>query len=492
MSVAAMELTRDIARAPEDYIAERDRRRLQAFTRRMVDGYIGGAHIDRLMSALEAVERGEITRLIVTMPPRHSKSLTVSENFPAWYLGRKPDKRIITVSHTAQLAYTFSRRVRNKIQDPRWVFPDVAIAEDKGAVQAWDIADHAGGYIAVGVGGTPVGLGFDCAVIDDPLRSAADADSATVRDALWEWYQGTFYTRRQPGAAIILTATRWHADDLTGRLMVEAEHGGDQWHHLHMPAINEIGEALWPEYWPISELDKARTVSGSRVWESQYQGRPTPAEGGMFKRHWWRYWQPRNANLPPVAVKQPDGTTRYVHAMEQPAWWERSAQSWDMSFKQTESGSFVVGLVAATYGPDLFLLDRYRERIDFPGTINAVQTMTARYPDVAAKLIEEKANGSAVIDTLKHSIAGLIPVQTDGSKQARAHAATPFVEAGNVYLPHPVLAPWVEEFVAEHAAFPTAARDDQVDAMSQLVRYLMGKGTIGMHDVMNDMIAELN
>ncbi|MGI8406015.1 MAG: phage terminase large subunit, partial [Thermomicrobiales bacterium] len=444
MSAAAMELTRDIDRDPESYLDERDRRRLQSFTRRMVDGYIGGAHINRLVAALEAVERGEIARLIVTMPPRHSKSLTVSENFPAWYLGRNPDKRIITVSHTAQLAYTFSRRVRNKIQDLCWPFPDVTIADDKGAVQAWDIADHAGGYIAVGVGGTPVGQGFDCAVIDDPLRSAADADSATVRDALWEWYQGTFYTRRQPGAAIILTATRWHADDLTGRLLAEAEHGGDQWHHLHMPAINETGEALWPEYWPLSELEKARTVSGSRVWESQYQGRPTPAEGGMFKRHWWQ----RYRVLPPLV---------------------KAELSIDSAFKEGVAADYSA---IALWGKDAtgsaYLVRVWRARAAFPDLIrlghDAHAWAAATFPHLHIPLVvEDKASGQSAIQVWKqpyYTKNGVLPalpviayaIKGTQSKTARAEGVTPIVEGGRAFIPEQ--ATWLDDWLTEHEAFP--------------------------------------
>lgn len=459
---------------PDEWQASAARDSLQSFSRRMTAGYIGGDHIDRLTEALEAVERGEITRLIVTMPPRHSKSLNVSENFPAWYLGRHPDQRIIAASHTAQLAYTFSRRVRNKIADPRYPFA-VHVADDKGAVGAWD-TDAGGGYIAVGAGGSPTGHGGNGIVIDDPLRSAADADSQTVRDNLWEWYQGTMRTRLQPGGWILVTSTRWHEDDLTGRLLAEAEHGGEQWRHLHMPAIDDSGGALWPEFWPLEDLETIHRAVGSRAWAAQYMGAPSPAEGGMFKRHWWRFWQPRGANLPPVAVKQPDGSTRYVHAVEQPPWWERSAQSWDMSVTETQSGSYVTGIVGATAGANGYILpEHFHERTDFPGTINAVQTLTARVPDVAAKLVENKANGPAVLDTLRSVIPGLISVNPDGSKEARASASTARTEAGNWHLPHPVIAPWVEAFIDELAAFPTGRHDDYVDSFSQLDRYLFGR-----------------
>lgn len=456
---------------------------LLAFSARMFRGYREARHItDQLIPAIERAVATPDSRLIVTMPPRHSKSLHVSEHLPAWYLGNHPDRRVIAASHTANLAYTFSRRVRNKIADPRYPFEGVRIADDKGAVEAWDIHGNSGGYVAVGRGGSPTGHGADLIIIDDPIRNHADADSATVRDALHEWYRETMRTRLEPGGSIIVTATRWHEDDLTGRLLAEMDAGGEQWEHLHLPALDDDGAPLWPERWTVDRLMTIKAAVGTRGWESLYQGRPQPTEGGMFKRHWWRFWQPRGVTLPPVPVKQPDGSTVMIPASEAPAWWDRSAQSWDMTFKTTKAGSYVVCLVGATHGPTGYLLDRYRERTDFPGTINAVQTVTAKYPDVPAKLIEEKANGAAVLDTLGSSISGLIPVQTDGSKEARAHASTARVEAHNWYLPHPVIAPWVTEFIDELAAFPNGTYDDQVDAFSQLDRYLFGAGGSDIHE----------
>ena len=443
----------------------RARQYLSSFTRRMVPGFIGGRHIDDLTAALEAVERGGIPRLIVTMPPRHSKSLNVSENFPAWFLGRNPDKRLVAASHTAGLAYTFSRRVRNKIADPRYPF-DIAIADDKGAVQAWDIAGHEGGYISVGVGGTPVGMGGHGIIIDDPIRSAADADSQTVRDALWEWYQGTLYNRRQPGAWIIVTATRWHEDDLTGRLLDAQNHGGDQWHHIHMPAISGDGAPLWPEYWPIDELDQIRRVSGSRAWEALYQGRPTPAEGGILKRHWLRYWQYPGQNLPHV-----EGSAGLI---ELPGYFDEQLQSWDLSFTKTQSGSYVAGLTAGRVDALCFLLDLFHERTDFPGTVEAFLRMTERWPDAVTKLVEDKANGPALMDTLRAHVPGITSVSPDGTKEARMHAVSPFVEGGGLVLPHPQIAPWVNDFVDEVTTFPMAAHDDRADALSQLLRRIMG------------------
>ena len=436
----------------DDLRSRAARSSLRSFCARLFPGYQTSRHILDLVAALEWATRTPGARLIVTMPPRHSKSINVSEHLPAWYLGNWPDKRVIGASHTARLANTFSRRVRNKFADPRWPFPDVAIAGDKAAVEAWDVADRLGGYFAVGVGGTPTGTGGDLIVIDDPIRSAADADSATVRDALWEWYQGTLRTRLEPGGSIVLTATRWHEEDLTGKLLAEQSHGGESWRHVHMPAIAGDGTALWPERWPLEALMQIKAAVGSRVFEAQFQGRPSPAEGGTFKRDWWRYYRALPSDL------------------------AAHTQSWDMSFRETTAGSYVVGQVWARgqngRGADRYLLDQVRFRGDFPTTVQAVRALSAKWPQAHAKLVEDKANGPAIVAVLKHEVPGLIEVSPQGGKEARAAAVAPQVEAGNVYLPDPSIAPWIADFVEEAAAFPTGAHDDQVDAMSQALRRL--------------------
>ena len=438
---------------PDRFIDERDRRRLAFYARRMFPGYQTASHIERLIEAIEWAVATPNARLIVTMPPRHSKSVHVSELLPAWFLGRYPDKRIIAASHSAALAYTFSRRVRNQMQHPAWPFHDAQVADDKGAVQAWDIHDRRGGYIAVGVGGSPTGQGGDGIIIDDPLRSAADADSQTVRDSLWEWYQGTIRTRLEPGGFIILTATRWHEDDLTGRLIAAQDAGGEQWRHLHMPAIDAEGNALWPERWPLADLERIQAAVGSRVFEAQYQGRPAPDAGNVFNRDWWRlYSEPQDRRA-----------------------FDQIIQSWDMTFRETKSGSYIVGQVWGTRGADRYLLDQVRFRGDFPAAVAAVRSMSEAWPESREKIVENKANGPAIVATLRNEIPGLIEVQPEGGKEARANAVAWQVESGNVYLPDPKLHPWSQELIDEAAAFPNGAHDDQVDALSQALLRLQNR-----------------
>ena len=451
-------------------------RSIIGFSRRMFPGYQESEHIRILAAAIEDACRTPDSRVIITLPPRHSKSLHVSEHAPAWYLGNNPDNRMIAASHTAALAHTFSRRVRNKFDDPRWPFPGVRIAGDKGAVGAWDIEGRQGGYVAVGVGGSPVGLGANLIIIDDPLKSQADADSEIVREGIWEWYTGTIRTRLEPGGSIILTATRWHAEDLTGRLRDAQAGGGEQWRHLHMAAINEeTGEALWPERWPVERLRVLQAAVGVRVWTAQYQGRPTVPEGELFKTRWWRFWKPAGSTLGPVKVKLADGKYHDAIVIERPDKFDDQIQSWDMTFKTTKGGSFVVGQVWGTKEAQKFLLDQKRDRMNFPESVQAVQAMTAAWPETKTKLIEDKANGPAVIDTLQRQIPGIIAVSPDGSKGERASAVTWTIEAGDVYLPHPSICPWVWDLIVECAGFPRGKNDDQVDSLSQALMRLTHK-----------------
>lgn len=440
MSAELQEIMEWTADDPDLFVSEAARRRFPWFIRRLFPVYTAGRHLTILAEALDRTARTPGGRLIVTMPPRHSKSLHVSEHFPAWYLGRYPERRVIAASHSASLAYTFSRRVRSKFSDPAWPFTTVAVAGDLANVQRWDIADHRGGYVAVGVGGTPTGQGADLLVIDDPLRSAADAESETIRGALWEWYQGTIRTRLEPNASIVVTATRWHEDDLTGKLVAAQETGGEQWEHLHFPAIDEDGDALWPERWPVADLQQTRIAIGERAWEAQYQGRPAPAEGAILKREWWRYWRDP---LPAFS---------------------RIVQSWDTAYKAKESNDYSVGTTWGVADDGYYLLDRWRERAEFPDLKRAVQSQYIKWHPREI-VVEDAASGQSLIQELKHGTRlPIVPFKVDRDKVARVNAVSPLVEAGKVYLP--AGASWLGEWEEEMAAFPFGAHDDQVDSLS--------------------------
>lgn len=422
---------------------------LIAFARATFPRYTPAPHHRLIAERLMAVERGDSDRLIITMPPRHGKSELASVRFPAWYLGRNPDRRIIATSYSAALAYRMSRQSRNIVGGPGWPFP-ARLAADLAQVQQWDIAGQRGGYIAAGSGGPITGSGAHLLLIDDPIKNQEEADSATYRDSLWEWYTSTAYTRLEDRGAIVLVLTRWHHDDLAGRLLAAERAGGDAWDVLHLPAIAEDGSALWPEKYDRPALDRIKIAVGARVFAALYQGQPSNDDTALIKREWWRYYRQR------------------------PAHFDQVIQSWDMTFKGGVANDYVVGQVWGKVGADCYLLDQVRGRLDFPATIAAFRALTRAWPEARVKLVEDKANGPAVIASLRHEIQGIIAVNPEGGKVARVNAVAGVIEAGNVYLPDPSSAPWVSEFVEESTAFPTGTHDDQVDTMSQALVRLTG------------------
>lgn len=456
-------LTGDAWDAQERLWAQDD---LISFIRRLSPAYRPAWFHFKIADALRRVATGECKRLMIVMPPRHGKSTLASRYFPAWFLGLNPDSRIIATSYASRLAERFSRFSRNVVSDPKYPF-DVSLAKDSRSADVWDLHAHAGGYISAGVGGSITGEGANVLLIDDPVKGAKESDSPTTRENTIEWFQETAYPRLEAGGAIVMIGTRWRDDDLLGFVLKQQEQGGDRWEVLHFPAVNHQGEALWPEKYPIPELMLRKNNMTSRSWAAQYQGNPIPDEGGTFKQWWWSFWHYPGQPLPPVTVKGPSGASIQKAPVSLPTRWDGQSQSWDMSFKETDDGSYVVGQVWGSHGAGRWLLDQYRARVDFTQTVLAVRALTARWPTTRAKYIENKANGPAVISTLRREIPGIIEVEPEGSKEARANAMSYFVEAGNVYLPHPMIAPWVTTFIEECARFPLGENDDQVDALTQ-------------------------
>ncbi|WP_286961678.1 MULTISPECIES: phage terminase large subunit [Arsenicicoccus] len=405
-------------------------------------------------------------RLIVTVAPQEGKSSRISIDLPTWVLTQWPDTRIVTASYGQDLANRNGLAVRRRIQ----AHPDLGlrIAKDNGAAAEWSIEGHVGGVKSVGIGAGITGFASDLMIIDDPVRSWKEAYSKTYRDSVWDWWQAEANTRLAPGAPAVVVLTRWHHDDLAGRLLTR----GEGWKLLNIPAqcVDPVTDPLGRAEGEFMQSARGRTQeqwerrkreAGSRRWASLYQGNPTPDEGNILQPDWWRRW-----DAAPF-VERPDGA-RIIpdHAGVE------LCQSWDMAFKGTDSSDFVVGQVWMRRGPRMLLLDQVRGRFTFTQTVDAVRGLTARWPQAVAKLVEDKANGPAVMNALAAEIGGFIPVQPEGSKQARASAISPLVEAGNVELPPTAGHPWVEELIDEATQFPGGAHDDQVDALTQAVHRL--------------------
>lgn len=419
---------------------------------------------------------------MVFMPPRHSKSETVSRLFTAYYLYRHPERWVGLCSYGAGLAYTLSRNAREN-------YRSAGGALGAEGVENWE-TDRGGGMWAAGVGGVATGKGFHLGVIDDPVKNAEEAQSETIRERHKDWYKSTFSTREEPNGTVIVIQTRWNEGDLSGWLLSQEQQDDEapeHWHIVCMEAIKgtksvdfpptctvepddrEPGEALCPERYPVEKLQKVRHRIGSYFWGALYGQNPSPDEGGIFKRHWWRYWKPPGVRLPPVYVKLVDGTLQEIEAIDLPDSFSEQLQSWDCAFKDTKTSDFVAGQVWARSGANRFLLDYYKERADINGTIKAIEGFTNKWPRADAKLIEDKANGPAVISMLRDKIPGLIAVEPEGGKVSRANASAPAVESHNVYLPHPALYPWVDDFIDSCAGFPNMAHDDDVDAFTQVM-----------------------
>lgn len=410
-------------------------------------------HLQLVCNKLEKVLSGKCKRLMIFMPPRHGKSMSVTETFPSYFLGKFPDKRVIEVSYGEDLAQRFGTRNRDKVIEFGHKLFGIDLSQVQSKKTSWNIEGHDGGMISVGVGGGITGNGADLLIIDDPIKSREEAESETYRNKLVQEYQSSMLTRLHADAAIIIILTRWHEDDLAAQILKSE---GEDWEVLSLPAIcddeeidllkRKLGETLWPEQgYDFKWAEKRKKSVGLYAWNSLYQQRPTPLEGGLFKRKWWRFYK-----VLPSDVKS-------------------FTQSWDCTFKDKPSSDFVVGQVWGDRGADFFLIDQIRGRMSFTETIEAIRQMSYKYPKARAKLIEDKANGSAAMDVLKKELSGLIAIEPEGGKFTRANAVSPYAEAGNIWLPDPSIAPWVKDFIDEFSSFPNGAHDDQVDATSQYV-----------------------
>jgi predicted phage terminase large subunit-like protein len=376
---------------------------------------------------------------------------------------------IIVASYESRIARRWGRTIRADLT----AHPELGLAlrSDTKAANEWQLAGHEGGVYCVGIGGALTSRQAGLILIDDPVKGPKEADSPVMRDAAWDWWGSVASTRLAPGAPAVLIMTRWHEDDLAGRLIRE-EPGA--WRVLNIPARadhrpergesdplgREPGEYMLSARGRTAEQwERTRIERGTRVWSALYQGRPSPGEGLVFRREWWkRYETPQWID---------DNGERLTLTFDE------VLMSWDMAFKDAESSDFVVGQVWGRRGSDALLLDQVRGRMSFVETCMAVRQLAAKWPQANAKLVEDKANGPAVISSLSRTVPGLIAVQPEGSKVARASAISPFIEAGNVYLPSPELAPWVGDLIEEAASFPLSTNDDQVDALSQALSRLL-------------------
>lgn len=447
--------------------------------------YVHGWHIDAICEHLEAALNGEIRNLIINMPPRHMKSSLVGVMFPAWVWIKEPHRQFLYTSYAEHLSLRDSRKTRNLIKS-NWYQQNwgdrYKIVSDQNEKRRFE-NDKSGYRLATSVGGTNTGDGGGILIADDP-NNMNEVHSEAIREGVNEWWDQVMSTRlndHKTGIRIVIQQ-RGHERDLTGHLM---EKGG--WDQLVLPAEYEgehkatsigwkdpravQGELLWPEKFGPLEITELKRDLGPIPSAGQLQQRPTAGEGALFKRESWNYYNPVGTDSGPVRVKVPGRLPIEKAPVPIPLAFEQVVQSWDFTFKDEADSDFVAGHAWGRIGSNVYLLARVNKRMDFMASIRAIRQMSVDFP-CPTKLVEDKANGPAVINFLKNEIPGLIAVQPDGGKISRANAISSYVEAGNVYLPNPDLFPWVADVIEQAANFPRGAHDDDVDAMSQAIRRL--------------------
>ncbi len=400
------------------------------------------------------------------MTPTHNSTLV--QRGIAWKLWLDRKCRIVLVSYADDLV----RRQSSAVRDLILTHPDrlgMTLRGDTRSKSEWKIVEG-GGVFAVGVGGAIAGSPADVLIIDDPIKGRAEAESKAMREHLQDWWTGSASTRLAPDAPVIVIATRWHEKDLHGFLQEQED--GEQWRYVNIPAEAEtsddilgraVGEFMISARGRSEKDWKRRKVTtGARDWAALFQGRPAPIKGDILKKDEWRQY------LDAPWIEQADGS-RWVPPSED----QEMILSVDCTFKDLDTSDYVVFQAWMRRGPNAYLLDQVRDRMDFTETCDRLVQFVAKWPQADLKLIEDKANGTAVIATLRTRIPGMVPENPTESKIARAHAITPFMAAGNVHIPDPKIAPWVGEFIEECAGFPNAGNDDQVDATTQAVRRLL-------------------
>jgi predicted phage terminase large subunit-like protein len=420
--------------------------------------YAPAAHHRLIAQKLQAIERGELKRLMISMPPRHGKSMLASEFFPAWYLGRGKGRQIIHATYAQELADDFGRKVRNLLKSDLYkaVFPNTRLSDDSTAAARFH-TNSGGVYHAVGVGGASTGRGAHLLLIDDPIKGRAEADSETTRKQLKDWYSSVAYTRLMPGGAIVIIQTRWHEDDLAGWIL--REHPGEQWDILSLPAINEEkNEALWPESFPLDRLQEIKSVLAPRDWEALYQQRPRAGTGGEFKRHWLQFYDDVNPKDLSVVM------------LVDPAAGKKANNDY--------TSIWVVGLGA---DDNYYILDMVRDRLNLTERADTVFRLHRRWKPVEVRY--ERYGMMADVEYLRQEMNrrtyrfALREVGGATSKIDRIRRLVPLFETNRVWLPHELhytgtdgkTRNLIDDFVElEYLAFPVAQHDDMLDALARI------------------------
>ena len=440
----------------EDLIKEHLRKlnlaekRFIPFVKHVWPEFIEGDHHRKIAKKFEDIANGKIKRLIVNMPPRHTKSEFASYLFPAWMVGKNPKLKVIQTTHTGELAVRFGRKMKNLVDTNEFaqIFDECKIAADSKAAGRWE-TNKGGEYYAAGIGGAITGRGADLLIIDDP-HSEQDALSDTALDSAYEWYTSGPRQRLQPGGSIVIVMTRWSTKDLTGQLLkAQTEPKADQWEVIEFPAILPSDKPVWPNYWKLEELESVKASLSEAKWQAQWQQNPTSEEGSIIKREWWKKWEE-------------DDIPDLVHVI----------QSYDTAFSKKETADFSAITTWGVFyppnkGPHLILVDVEKGRWDFP-ELKKIALEQYKYWEPESVIVEQKASGTPLTHELRQigvPVLNFTPSKGN-DKHVRVNSGAPIFEAGKVYIPD---RRWAEEMIEECAAFPYGDHDDLVDSMTQAV-----------------------
>ena len=453
-------LKADILQGYENQKAEAARNDFLTFVKRMWPQFIEGEHHKVISEKFNRVARGECTRLIINMPPRHTKSEFASYFLPAWMIGRYPSLKIIQATHTAELAVNFGRKAKNLIDSKEYqdLFA-TRLQEDSKAAGRWN-TEQKGEYFAVGVQGAVTGRGADLLIIDDP-HSEQDVNSPNAFEKTYEWYTSGPRQRLQPGGRIILVMTRWSKKDLTEMLLsAQKEEKADQWEIIEFPAIMPSGKPVWPEYWKLEDLEAVKASAGVNKWNAQYMQNPTSDEGALIKREWWQDWE--SEELPVL---------------------EHVIQSYDTAFLKKQTADYSAITTWGVFRKDedspqsIILIDAVKGRYEFP-ELKRLAYEQYKYWNPETVLIEAKAAGLPLIFELRRMgipVAAFTPSRGN-DKHARVNSVAPLFESGRIYAPKE--REFAQEVIEECAAFPYGEHDDLVDSTTQAIMRFRDGGLI--------------
>ena len=422
--------------------------------------FIEGSHHKKINDAFNRLSRGEIKRLIINMPPRHTKSEFASFLLPAWMIGKNPQLKIIQATHTADLAVDFGRKTKNLVDQPNYkeLF-DTRLMEDSQAAGKWK-TEQGGEYFAAGVGGAITGRGADLLIIDDPHKEQDIKKDSKSFDKAWNWYTSGPRQRLQPDGKIVCVMTRWSTKDLTGQMIkAQGEEGSDEWEVIRLPAILPSNTPVWPEYWKLEELEKTKASIPVSNWNAQYQQEPTAEEGAIIKRDWWRNWEHKD----PPEIKY-------------------KIQSYDTAFTKKDTSDYSAITTWGVFetedsGDNVILLSAFKDRYEFP---ELRRTAHEEYlwwrPDMV--LIEAKASGIPLTHELRQMgipVVNFTPSRGN-DKHVRVNSVSPLFESGKVWAP--MHEHFAQEVVEECASFPFGDYDDYVDSMTQALMRIRQGGLI--------------